>query len=165
VKEIQLSKGKVALVDDEDFEYLSQWKWFYHNKGYAARNKNTGNRVGRGSYLMHKVIMNTPDGMETDHINGDKVDNRKSNLRICSKSENIMNSKIRKDNTSGYKGVCWHIGHKKYCVSICKDKKIRHVGYYEKISDAVLAYNNAAIELFGEYARLNNVVQAIKDSE
>jgi hypothetical protein len=110
VKTIPLTRGKVAIVDDEDFEYLSQWKWHCTNAGYAARRGFwggwvDGKKMNGPMILMHRLVNNTPDGFDTDHINRDTLDNRKANLRTATRSENNRNSDPQKRNKSGYKGV------------------------------------------------------------
>lgn len=152
MKEIKLTQGKVALVDDDDFEYLNQWKWFYHQK-YAERYLSKFS--SRKLLLMHRVIINTPDGMETDHINNNGLDNRKYNLRICSKSENQHNSKIRKNNTSGYKGVTWSKSHKKWQAQLSMNRIKKYLGCFNKSVDAAIAYDNAAIKFYGNFACTN----------
>jgi hypothetical protein len=104
MKVIKLSNGQKALVDDEWYEYLSQWRWFPIGAGYASRQV-TKNGV-RHTIYMHRQVAGTPPGMDTDHINGDKLDNRSENLRIVSHSENLMaRLKLDKRNNSGYRGV------------------------------------------------------------
>lgn len=104
MKTIPLTQGKVALIDDEWFEYLSQYKWGYYKGGYAAR-QTQRNRV-KATIYMHRLIANTPKGYDTDHINGDKLDNRSSNLRVVTHHENLSAyMKLDKRNTSGYRGV------------------------------------------------------------
>ena len=147
MKEIKLTKGKVALVDDEDFEYLNQWKW-QCSKGYATRHvrKNNKHTYPR----MHRILLNVPDGMLTDHINHNKLDNRKCNLRICSNSQNIANSRRRKDNNSGYKGV--YFDRKKWRASIRCNGVLIHLGMFDDKESAFRSYVNKARELFGEFA-------------
>jgi hypothetical protein len=99
MKQIPLTRGKFALVDDEDYDYLNQWKWWYTTRGYAVREEK------RRVIFMHRFLMNTPDGFDTDHINRNKLDNRKENLGIVTKSQNFMNINPRKNNKSGVKGV------------------------------------------------------------
>ena len=109
MKSIALSQGQYALVDDEDFPSLSKHKWFAHRDGhtyYALRNINIGKNKST-TIRMHRIILNTPDGMHTDHINGDGIDNRKGNLRICTKQQNDMSKRKYKKGTSAYKGVHW----------------------------------------------------------
>lgn len=103
MKKIKLTQGKYAIVDDEDFEWLNQWKWCYCK--YVIRDIILNKKNKR--IYMHRLIMNTPEKMQTDHINGNKLDNRRNNLRICTQSQNNMNRKISKLNTSGYRGIYW----------------------------------------------------------
>src|SRR5574343_411505 len=116
MKEIQLSQGKVAIVDDEDYDYLNQWKWYAAERKcgiwYATRNIRKDGKVR--IIPMHRVILNTPKGMDTDHINGDGLDNRRSNLRSCTHMENICNPNrsLSPTKSSRFKGVYWHKGEK-----------------------------------------------------
>jgi murein L,D-transpeptidase YafK len=144
MKTILLSKNKVALVDDEDFEYLNQWKWSYIN-GYAAR------RPGGRWVRMHRLLMNTPANMETDHVNGNTLDNQKINLRICTSRQNKANQHKRSDNTSGYKGVNWHKENRCWVAHIHS----KHLGVFKNIEDAARAYDAAAKEVYGEFAKPN----------
>jgi hypothetical protein len=155
MKQIKLTKDKFAMVDDEDFEFINQWKWSCA-KGikYAARR--TNNRI----IYMHRLITNCPEKLEVDHINRDGLDNRKVNLRICTSAENRKNHKILSNNKSGYNGVSktpfntWHT-----CISL--NGKTIHLGTYKNVVDAALAYNVAANHYFGEFARLNNVERMV----
>ena len=151
-KEIILTRGKVAIVDDDDFEELSRHKWRY-KYGYAVRNAPTSTNKYH-LILMHREIINTPDGMQTDHVNGDMLDNRRNNLRVCTHAENMRNAKKHKNNTSGYKGVAWHRTAKKWRAFIWSGKH-RHLGLFERIEDAATAYNIAAYIYHGEFARYN----------
>lgn len=159
-KEISLTQGKVALVDVEDYDYLNQWKWYAHkNKNdmfYAIRKiKRYGKRI---TIRMHREIIKPPDNMFTDHINRDSLDNRRSNLRICTYSQNRMNSKKNKNNTSGYRGVDWHKIAKKWRACIRINKKNKFLGYFNTKEQAALAYNGAAKKKFREFANLNLII-------
>jgi hypothetical protein len=149
-KIIPLTRGKEAIVDDEDFEHLNQWKWGLDTDGYAIRGIHIPRRK---TFIMHREIMKTPKGMETDHINGNKLDNRKCNLRICTKSQNKMNISRQVDNMSGYKGVSRHCAD--WQAQIGKDGIKIYLGIYKNKELAARAYDEAAKKLFGEYARLN----------
>ena len=150
-KEIILTQGKVAIVDDDDFEWLSKFKW--HFKRYAARtNRENGKQI---NILMHREILNPPENYEIDHINGDKLDNRKTNLRICSHSQNEQNCPVRKNNRSGFKGVTWHKKAKKWGARICINGKKRRFGLHNSPEEAANAYDKAARKYFGEFARTN----------
>lgn len=130
---IKLTKGKYAIVDKEDYDFLNQWKWYY-NSGYAVRGC-------KKRILMHRVIMNTPEDKVTDHINRNKLDNRRSNLRIATVSLNNFNTKIRSDNTSGVKGIYWSKEHNKWRPNISVMGKRIYLGLYEKMEDAILIRN------------------------
>jgi len=163
MEKIKLSQGKFALVDDEDYEWLSQWEWCYHprtkNKelGYAVRSQKRINGE-RGSLIrMHRVILNTPEDREADHINGDGLDNQRNNLRICTNGQNQQNQHALQGGASKFKGVCWSKSNKKWVSYITKDQKRTHLGYFNIEEDAAKSYNKAAIELFGEFARLNEI--------
>ena len=157
MKEIQLTQGKVALVDDEDFEYLNQWKWYANNlcgKFYAVRSKRI-NKKYAGYLLMHRVIMNPIKGFVVDHCNGDTLNNTKSNLRVCTYSQNRMNSVKTVYNKSGHKGVCWHKTGNKWVSKIEINKTVHYLGLFYDLKEAAKAYNEAAIKFHGEFAKLN----------
>jgi len=147
MKEISLPKGKCAIVDDEDFERLNKWKWHTHNKNYVVRNTIFGRK------FIHHEVMQKMSGYVVDHINGNPLDNRKENLRYCTHSENMKNSKMHDNNTSGYKGVT--VVNKKYRSVIWNNNKRIHLGMYDTAEQAALAYDDAARELHGKYARTN----------
>jgi len=150
MKEIQLTQGKVALVDNEDFEWLSAWKWRYSN-GYAVR---TGSRLlGGKTIYMHREIMKTPADMFCDHKNiKQTLDNQKSNLRNCTPSQNNANTNHRVS-ASGYKGV--HRNGKNWCAQLYKDKKKVLCKTFKTPEEAAKEYDKAAKEHFGEFAVLN----------
>ena len=155
MKEIELTKGKVASVDDEDFDSLSIHKWYYHSEGYAARREKGTNKM----IFMHRQILGTPKGFDTDHINCDGLDNRKCNLRLASRAQNLFNVKIGRGNKSGYKGVSWHKAAKKWEACIKANGKKLYLGCFATTELAAAAYNKAAVKHFGQYARLNNIGQ------
>lgn len=158
--EIQLTQGKVALVDDEDFERLSQFKWCAYTGGcnyYAMTNirKKDGKRT---SLQMHRFIMSVFDSKTIiDHINGNGLDNRKDNLRICTQAENTRNRSKSLNNTSGFKGVYWHKYDKKWHAQIIINYKKIHLGIFTCKIEAAQAYNQAAIKYHGEFAQLNQI--------
>ena len=153
MKEIPLTQGKVALVDDEYFEELSKYKWFYA-QGYAKTNYFINGL--RRSLPMHRYILKTPKGMETDHINLNKLDNRKINLRIATTKQNSQNKKPKK-HSSIYKGVFWEKETNKWRSLIQVNKKQISLGRFENELEAVKVYNENAIKYFGEFAYLNKI--------
>ena len=152
-KIIPLTRGKFALADDDDYEWLSHWKWFCSAKGYAVRNE--GKRPNRKTIYMHCEIMKPPAGMDVDHIHGMTLDNRKSEMRICNRSGNKSNSKIRSDNTCGFKGVNWSKFHGKWVARVGINGRRKHIGYFDDPIQAAVAYDKAAAEIQGEFARMN----------
>lgn len=159
MKQIPLSKGKFALVDDEDYEYLMQWIWFCkvdkRGREYAVRNCSDGGK--RTTLPMHRVIMNTPDGMETDHRYGDGLNNQRYNLRICTKNQNQHNQTPRSNTRSKYKGVDFHKPSNKWRARIMLNKRHIQIGMFESEVDAAQAYNFAATEHHGDFAHLNKI--------
>jgi len=152
MKEIQLTQGKVANIDNEDYEYFNKWKWSYGSNGYARREV-------AGKYVyMHSLIAKTPKGMLTDHINGDKLDNRKSNLRICTASQNQQNKGNPVNNTSGAKGVDWDNKNKRWRARIRVQGKYIYLGLHKLINSAIVAYNDAAKKYHGDFAKLNELL-------
>jgi len=154
MKKIPLTQGKYAIVDDDMFDYLNQWKWHLSRFGYAVR------KPGPEQIYMHRAILKSEKGTSTDHINHDKLDNRRENLRICTTSQNMRNRGKQANNTSGYKGVFWSIPAKKWRAQITVMKKSIHLGLFTTPKEAAKVYNKAAIKHFGEFARLNIVEEA-----
>jgi hypothetical protein len=148
MKRIPLSKGYFALVDDTDYEWLNQWRWIY-NGGYAAR-RDYQNSGGKMIY-MHVLIADTPSGLKTDHINRNKLDNRRCNLRGCSSKQNMWNKGRRVDSKSGYKGVSWHKTSKMWQCYVGR----QFIGVFKDPQHAALAYDLWAKDVFGEYAVTN----------
>lgn len=148
---IHLTKGFVALVDDEDYNKLIETKWHYSN-GYAKhRSWENGKRT---CMSIHRVVMNAQPGQEVDHINGNGLDNRRANLRFATHSQNLCNSKKRVDGKlSKYKGVTRHNNKWKAQIQGCGIYK--HIGYFTDEVEAALAYDAKAREYFGEFARPN----------
>lgn len=160
MKEIQLTKGQVTLVDDDMFAYLNQFKWYAskqkNGKFYAARKIKLNSK--RTSIMMHRLIINNTDSkLHTDHINGITLDNRKINLRICTNSQNQMNKNAQVNNKNGFKGVSYNKEKKKYEVSITANCNKIFLGRYDNIIHAAKAYNAAAIKYHGEFASLNKI--------
>jgi hypothetical protein len=159
-KRITLTNGDIALVSDCDHAYLTRWSWGYMrtrgNGGYARRT--TPDRHGR-QLLMHEVVARRIGlrGPQVDHRNGDKLDNRRRNLRAATTSQNKANEGIRRNNTSGFKGVYWSAWADKWMAKIKVNYKDIYLGYYRRKVDAARAYNQAARRHLGEYAQLIKV--------
>lgn len=155
MKKIKLTQGQVALIDDEDFEFLSKWKWHaikgYRNF-YAARCEP---RPTNKSFTvrMHSVL--TGEAGSVDHIDGNGLNNQKSNLRLCTVAQNNMNSKPYMNSTSKYKGVSFDKDRNTWRAAIKKEGKDYSLRRHKTEESAARAYDKKAKELFGEFAYLN----------
>ena len=152
---VKLSNGKYAQVDDEDFYAVRDFKWHERkviDKYYAVRNI-TYKRYDYGHEQMHRQILNPPDNMWVDHINGNGLDNRKTNLRLCLPSQNQWNKRIQKNNTSGFKGV--FRDRKKWRASLTYKNKQLYFGSFSDIVKAAQSYDEAAKKYYGEFAMTN----------
>lgn len=161
MKEIRLTKGKVALVDDADFDTVSRYRWFANEqkngKCYAI-----GDVEGKRVY-MHRLLMGFPPS-QVDHANGDGLDNRRSeNLRVATHGQNLVNTRLRPgrsgERTSQYKGVCRLRCSPNWIAQITVNNKVRYLGSFVEERDAALAYNRAALAAWGEFAQLNLVAR------
>ena len=145
------SKAKRVLMDevilDPEDEHLRVLYAVWPN-GYVART------VDRKAVYLHRVIMCAELGQVVDHINGNPLDNRKSNLRICTQSDNLCNTSMRRDNKSGVKGVSFAKHVKKWCAQIKYKGEKFHLGYFDNIDDAAAAYQKAALKLHKEFSRI-----------
>ncbi len=157
VRGIPLTKGEIAIVDADDYEWLNQWKWCVHGKRirYAHRGAWTGKKVV--SIQMHRIVLNLHpgDGTIVDHINRDGRDNRKSNLRIVPQSINAFNCKLSDRNSTGYRGVTWHKRDKIWWAQIRVDTIIHYLGSYSNAISAAIAFDKAAVGYRGKNAVLN----------
>jgi hypothetical protein len=139
-----------VVIDVEDYDMIKQFKWYSDTKTKMI----TNNQIG----FLSRFIMGVSDPqLLVDHINHDRLDNRKENLRVCIHAENIRNQLTRSTNTSGYKGVTWHKKYKRWQAQIGYNGKVITIGRFKNKKDAALAYNKKALELFGEFAYLNDV--------
>ncbi|MBN1505417.1 MAG: HNH endonuclease [Sedimentisphaerales bacterium] len=148
VKQIPLDGGAYAYVDAADHEWLSQWAWHLHG-GYAARNEK-GKRV-----YMHRQIMEPPPGMVVDHTNGNKADNTRANLNVCTQQENLVNRSKRNGASSRFRGVNYNKDSGKWRARITFEGGRLYLGEFAEEVEAARAYDRKAAELFGELARLN----------
>lgn len=144
MKKIELTQGYYAIVDDQDYDELMQWSWGYAG-GYAKRGHwVNGKRV---SVRMHRYLMQPPDGMDVDHINRNKLDNRRSNLRVATRSQNMFNTGLRSTNSSGHKGIVWQKAAQKWQAQIMLHYKNYYLGLFDRLEDAVIARQQAEKEL------------------
>lgn len=151
MKKIIMPHGKFTLVDDRDFLSLSQHQWSLDGTGHAHGWDGKAKRFVK----MHRKILDAPCGMCVDHINGDKLNNQRHNLRLCTHSQNSANRTHPPQGKSGYYGVYWHKGKRKWQARITKDYRDISIGYFERAEDAAFARDIKAAELFGEFATLN----------
>ncbi len=164
MKEIPLTRGYRAIVDDDDYERLSAKRWRASVMKPRADGSVTVYAIGSTSLrdgkertlFLHRVVLDAPKGKQVDHINGDGLDNRKENLRICTNAENNRNRRPYPYGDSKFKGVSWAKRDEKWRATIKMNGKRIHLGYFTREIDAANAYDAAAIERFGEFARTNN---------
>jgi hypothetical protein len=142
-------------VDDSDFDWLNQWKWYLNGPdGYACRAQQEYGK--RHRVYMHLEILKPPQGKLCDHRNGDHLDNRRENLRICTHADNSRNRK-RSSNTKFYKGVSWNRHDKRFLAKIKVNRQYIYLGSFVAETDAAAAYNAGAIKYHGEFACLNKL--------
>lgn len=161
MKKIELTRGYFAIIDDEDVELVANYSWRViptRNTMYAKAYVRGSGRKNPQQVFMHRLIMDAPKELEVDHINGDGLDNRRENMRLCSHAQNLQNQ--RNDSSRGssiYKGVSWSKKDKKWIAQICKEYSNEVLGYFKDEKEAALAYNEAALDFFGEFAKINEV--------
>lgn len=152
LKEISLTQGKIALVDDVDFDCVNKHRWAARKSRhlYYAQSKIDGKNVS-----LHAFLLNPPSNVDIDHIDGNGLNNQRSNLRICSHMENMANQKRHSDSKSPFKGI-WRAAHcDRWAAQLVFNGKKVYLGVYKNPADAALAYDKKAKELFGPFARLN----------
>lgn len=141
----------IAIIDCKDYHLVEEFKWSLSESGYAVSRTTVNEKSGL--HYMHKIILSAKKSDIGDHIDGNKLNNRRSNLRIVDSSKNAMNKEIRKDNTSGFTGVTFCKNINKWLAQIGFQRRNITLGYYENIEDAIEARKKAEIELFSEYSR------------
>jgi hypothetical protein len=148
MKHISLNHGLFAIVDDEDFDRLSERSWYLTTYSYAAAS------IGGTTVRMHRFILGLEigDPRIVDHVNGNILDNRRQNLRICTVAQNMMNSKLRSDNASGYKGVTWVKRWNRWQARIVISGKQKTLGSFGSPEEAHEVYCLAADMIYGEFA-------------
>lgn len=162
---IELTRGKVALIDDEDFARVSLYRWVAMYRRWKAQGK-WRTRIYAVHYYkeggkfktlpLHRLILQAEAGFDVDHKNGNTLDNRRNNLRACTRSQNRANQRLT-CGTSRYKGVSWKSNKRRWRATIRINGKGIHLGQFRSERDAALAYNKMAIKSFGEYAALNKI--------
>ena len=155
--ECTLPTGGRFRIDCEDYALVAQYRWTMNAAGYFVAS------LGRKSnhIFLHRLIMNPPDGLYVDHIDGDKSNCQRSNMRLCSYTENNRNVGLQQNNQCGYKGVYWASDRGKWRAEITVDRKHIHIGSFDSPIDAAEAYDEAAILYFGEYAKTNKMLGLI----
>jgi hypothetical protein len=151
MRKFKLSNGGIATIDNDIYKKIKGQKWYKNKCGYVARDSLVkGLRI---RLLLHREVMGFKkgDGKFVDHISGNLLDNRRKNLRSCTRTENQRNVKIHKRNSTGYKGVTYSKEKGKYKAQICA----KHIKYFSDIIEAAKAYDEKARELFGKFARTN----------
>lgn len=140
-----------TMVDDEDFERVNVFEWHLNDKGYAVRRPHHPKKTIR----LHRFIMNPTSRQQIDHVDGNKLNNQKYNLRLCNNAENMRNRGKYRRNQSGYKGVWWHTQIGRWAANLRLNGKTVHLGIFDNKKEAAKAYNQAAIKYFGAFANLN----------
>jgi len=148
---IPLTKGMKALIDDEDYERIAKYKWHFSHRYAVTAVYNGKNK--KDCICMHNMLMNTPDGMEVDHIDGDGLNNRRSNLRICTHAENLRNQKLNVNNKFGVSGVCLHSCKRFFLTRIVVNRKVIHLGTFRTLEEAKRVRLEAEIKYFGDFRR------------
>ena len=160
MREIPLTRGLHTIIDDDDFDLIKQHKWCANKIGNTFYVQHSFTHPGgrKGALYMHRVIMNPPSNMDVDHLDGDGLNNRRSNLRICTRGQNCGRQKPQVGRSSKFKGVSYHrrMGCWEAYVH-SKDKK-HPAGYFSDERKAAMAYNELASVLHGEFALLNEIM-------
>jgi HNH endonuclease len=157
MKEIPLTKGAKAVVDDADYEFVNTYKWYLDNVGYACHSFWSPATNRRYNVRLHQFLLDVDPPLTVDHINGNRLDCRRNNLRVATREQNQWNRRKYANRSSQFKGVKWrklkNSGH--WQATITHHGKRQHLGSFDREDHAALVYDWAASELFGEFARLN----------
>lgn len=151
MKILQTDKGVDFVIDDDTYLWAKDINWKLSKFGYVSFRKGT-KRV-----FLHRLVAQTPEDYITDHINGNRLDNLRSNLRVVTNKQNVWNSGLRNDNTSGYRGVHFRKDRGRWTAEIKANGKKHCLGCYNTAEEAAVVYNRKAKELFGDFARLNAI--------
>ncbi len=148
MKSIKLSNGLLTTIDDNDYDIVSQYHWYAHKLRYTSYVRCDVWTHNKSKHLyMHRMILNAPVGAEVDHINFDGLDNRRCNLRLCNHQEQTRHTR----RSQGTRGTSWSKSHNKWRAYIFYEKKQHFLGYFKERSDAIIAYQIAAIKQFGQF--------------
>jgi AP2 domain/HNH endonuclease len=145
--------GTPFTIDDADFELVSPYRWDAQ-RSLSTRTTYARSRLGgsRSAVPLHRLLLSPPEGSVVDHIDGNGLNNVRSNLRVCSRSENSFNAQRRKDNTSGFKGVYWHRRIGKWQAEVVAHRKRNHLGYYDTPEQAAEVARAFREKVHGEFA-------------
>lgn len=152
--ECVLPSGKRFQIDPGDYPQVAKYRWVTNAAGYFVAS--LGSRSNH--IFLHRLIMNPPDGTFVDHVDGDKANCRRRNMRLCSRTENNRNVGLQQNNQCGYKGVYWASDRRKWRAEITVGRKHIHIGSFDSPIEAAQAYDQAAIAYFGEYAKTNEML-------
>lgn len=150
MKSIPLPCGREVLVDDADYNSLSRYRWWYSGKGYARRTER--NATGRTTFYMHRELMQCPDHLQVDHVNGNGLDNRRKNLRICTRSQNGSHRTHVPYGVSGYLGIAWRRDRSKWQATITVDHRTVYLGIFVDLCEAVRIRDEASSRMCGVFA-------------
>jgi hypothetical protein len=148
---VPLTRGLVSIIDTEDVPLVQGFTWRAAS-GYARSHEIVDQNIKTVS--MHRLIINAPLGLEVDHINGDKLDNRKINLRLVTRQQNALNLSLAKNNKSGFKGVSWCNSSRKWKATIAYKRQRYHLGFFNTPEEAYATYCEASERLHGEFGRV-----------
>lgn len=152
---IPLTKGKVTVINHEDYEKIKTYKWHYRDTGYAVC-YSKGSITSRKQIRMHRLLTDCPEGKEVDHIDGDRLNNCRENLRTCTRSQNMMNKGKPEKGSSRFKGVSWHIRAGKWRARIKLNGAEIYLGIFKREEDAYNAYKKACHEYHKEFANVGD---------
>jgi hypothetical protein len=155
---IRRFNGVFAAVDAEDEDIVAPHNWHLCSGHYAARVRLRSEEPGPRIILMHRELLGFPEGFEVDHADSDGLNNRRCNIRIATRGQNTANSSPRRKNTSGYRGVARVTGSKTWLARITTGGRSYHLGTFATPQEAAIAYDEAATEIYGAFARLNNAI-------
>jgi hypothetical protein len=157
-RKIELTRGFEAIIDDEDFERVSKYKWRANVTSWGTYAVTWMRIEGRGQHVyLQRFLLGLPRDKLITFANGDKLDNRRINLKYTTRSKSQMGRPRRSNNRTGFKGVSFNKAAEKYKSYIKKDGKLHYLGLHATAKEAAAAYNEKAKELYGEFAGLNKI--------